>query len=73
MIKPLKKKSNKDKITMKELQIPARALEYEKCVKDPCYFYNTYVRKEGQPILTEEQYSGLVKEWEEAKHSTTKN
>jgi hypothetical protein len=35
--------------------------EMKKCQESPLYFYNTYVLKEGQPPLTEEQYLLHVK------------
>lgn len=39
--------------------------EIEKCVKDPVYFYNMYVRKEGEKVLTKEEYKELCKKWEQ--------
>ena len=33
--------------------------EMEKC-EDPLYFYNTYVRKEYEPIWTREQYDDFL-------------
>ena len=36
-------------------------VELERCQKNPAYFYNKYVRKEGQPVLTEGEYEELVK------------
>ncbi len=35
--------------------------EYQKCEASPVYFYNKYVRKEGQPELTEKQWDDHVK------------
>lgn len=35
--------------------------EIQKCVDSPLYFYNNYVRKEGQPELTQEQWDNHVK------------
>lgn len=65
MIKPLKKKSDKDKITMQELQtnIPRDIGE----VPDPVYFYNKFIRKIGDPILTAEEYKLKTKDNEQQK------
>jgi hypothetical protein len=35
--------------------------ELQKCKTSPVYFYNKYVRKEGQRELTEEEYFGMAK------------
>lgn len=35
--------------------------ELEKCKQDPVYFYNKYIRKEGEPVLDEKTYKELVK------------
>lgn len=71
MIKQSTKKSNKDKISLQDLQ--NNEVEIEKCKKDPVYFYNTYIRKEGQDILSKEEYDELVKEWEQAKSIINKS
>lgn len=55
MIKP-KKKQPQD---LRELQ--TNSLELEKATKDPVYFYNTYVRKEGQKVLTQEEYEEMIR------------
>lgn len=34
--------------------------EIERCQKSPCYFYNNYVRKEGQKELTEDEYNDFA-------------
>jgi hypothetical protein len=34
--------------------------ELEKCKKDPVYFYNMYIRKEGEKVLDEKEYKQLV-------------
>lgn len=44
--------------------------EMEKCKNNPCYFYNTYVRKEGERIVSEEEYSELVKQLDMSRFST---
>lgn len=49
---------------MQELQ--NNNIEQEKCKKDPVYFYNTYIRKEGQPILSKEEYDRLMREIKDA-------
>lgn len=69
MIKQSIKKSNKDKISLQDLQ--NNEVEIEKCKKDPVYFYNTYIRKDGQPILSKEEYDVLMREWEDARYFTT--
>ena len=38
--------------------------ELEKCKSSPVYFYNKYVRKEGQKELTEQEYNDFVKQVE---------
>ena len=38
--------------------------ELEKCKNSPVYFYNKYVRKEGQKELTEQEYNAFVKQVE---------
>ena len=54
-------KSQKDspRITLQELQ--KNTDELNRCKRNPVYFYNQYVRKEGQPVLTEEEYNKKVK------------
>jgi hypothetical protein len=64
MIKPKKKQPQ----NLQDLQNDN--IELEKTTKDPLYFYNTYIRKEGQPVLNKEEYDKLVKEWEEARYTT---
>lgn len=71
MIKQSKKKSDKDSISLREFQKGIDNREMERCKKDPLYMYNTYIRQDGQPLLTQEEYSKHIKEWEEAKYSTT--
>lgn len=38
--------------------------ELQKCKDSPVYFYNKYVRKEGQKELTEAEYNDIVKQVE---------
>jgi hypothetical protein len=38
--------------------------ELQKCEDSPVYFYNKYVRKEGQKELTEDEYKDFVKQVE---------
>jgi len=38
--------------------------ELQKCKDSPVYFYNKYVRKEGQKELTEAEYEDFVKQVE---------
>ena len=38
--------------------------ELQKCEDSPVYFYNKYVRKEGQKELTESEYKDFVKQVE---------
>jgi len=66
MIKSVKKTN---RISLQDLQ--TLNTEQERCKKSPLYFYNTYIRKEGQPVLTQEEYDKLMKEWEDARYSTT--
>lgn len=35
--------------------------EFEKCKNSPVYFYNNYIRKEGQKEYTEQEYSDMEK------------
>lgn len=30
--------------------------EFQKCVENPLYFYNMYMRQEGEPVLDEAQF-----------------
>ncbi len=38
--------------------------ELQKCKDSPVYFYNKYVRKDGQKELTEAEYNDIVKQSE---------
>ena len=38
--------------------------ELAKCEADPCYFYNTYVKREGEPEMTQEEYEAHVRNTE---------
>jgi hypothetical protein len=38
--------------------------ELQKCKDSPVYFYNKYVRKEGQKELTESEYEDFIKQVE---------
>ncbi len=52
-------KSTKDNtIGIRDLQ--KHQLELEQA-KDSTYFYNTYIRKEGQKVLTTEEYESMVR------------
>jgi hypothetical protein len=31
--------------------------EMQKCKASPCYFYNNYIRKDGEPEKTEEEFN----------------
>lgn len=42
----------------------ANQKELQKCKDSPVYFYNKYVRKEGQKELTEAEYNDFVKQVE---------
>ena len=37
-------------------QLQKDPAELERCKKDPVYFYNFYIRKEGEPVLDAEQF-----------------
>lgn len=40
--------------------------EFQKCKDSPVYYYNKYVRKEGQKELTETEYEDCVKQvWDQ--------
>lgn len=52
------KRNPKLSISLQELQHDKE--EIERCVQSPVYFYNRYVRKEGQKVLTEEEYRQYV-------------
>lgn len=34
--------------------------ELDRCRKDPVYFYNNYIRKEGEKVLTLEEYNTIL-------------
>ena len=38
--------------------------EFQKCKDSPVYFYNKYIRKEGQKELTKAEYEAFVKQAE---------
>lgn len=67
----MNKEENSDK-DEKELRIgsvshclsQADQEELQKCKNSPVYFYNKYVRKEGQKELTEAEYEDFVKQLE---------
>ena len=42
----------------------ADAKELQRCKESPVYFYNKYVRKEGQKELTQKEYDDFVKQIE---------
>lgn len=42
--------------------------EIKKCEENPLYFYNTYVRKEGQKEFTQEEYDEFVRQVELYRH-----
>lgn len=56
------KGDTKLKVSLRDLQQDKE--ELERCQQSPVYFYNKYVRKEGQKILTEEEYENSVKKGE---------
>lgn len=35
--------------------------EYKKCKEDPVYFYNNYIRKEGEREVTKEELDSMKK------------
>lgn len=50
---------------MKRIDLDPNDLnEIKKCENSPVYFYNKYVRKEGQKELTEDDYKNFVKQIE---------
>lgn len=57
-MKESSKKENKLKISMQELQ--QNNEELNRCKESPVYFYNKYIRKEGQKVLTEEEYKEMI-------------
>lgn len=50
----------------------ADELELQKCKDSPTYFYNKYVRKEGQRELNEKEYDAFVKMVEQQRHMPLK-
>lgn len=42
---------------------PEDAEEFKKCHDSPAYFYNKYVRREGQPELTDEELLKIQEDW----------
>lgn len=57
MIKPQKESP---RARLKDLQLHQEELDRTR--RSPLHFYNTYVRKEGQPVLSEEQYKKMMAE-----------
>ena len=50
--------ANQPKLPLQQVQKdPA---ELERCQKDPVYFYNKYIRREGEEVLTAEKYKAHV-------------
>jgi hypothetical protein len=47
-------------------------LEIDKCKDDPVYFYNKYVKKEGDKDITEEEYDMWVDMVERQRHCPLK-
>lgn len=37
--------------------------EFEKCKNSLCYYYNNYVRRKSDPVLTEEEFKKLQSHW----------
>lgn len=35
--------------------------EIMRCKRSPVYMYNKYIRKEGQPVLSEEEFKEMIK------------
>lgn len=46
--------------------------ELQKCKDSPVYFYNKYVREEGQKELTEDEYNDFVKQVESQRNTPMK-
>ena len=46
--------------------------ELQKCEDSPVYFYNKYVKKEGQKELTEDEYKDSVKQVEHQRKTPLK-
>lgn len=55
-IKP-KRRSN---LSTSLIELQKDRQEIDRCVESPVYFYNRYVRKEGQKVLSEEEYREYV-------------
>lgn len=55
MIKPQK---NAPKVSLKDLQQDRTELDRVK--KSPVAYYNMYVRREGEPILSEKEYTKMM-------------
>ena len=43
--------------------LKANTEEFEKCKNSLCYYYNNYVRRKNDPILTEEEFAKLQDHW----------
>lgn len=55
----VKSQRNSPRLPLKDLQ--QNREELDRCKKSPVYFYNMYVRREGQPVLTEDEYKEKMK------------
>lgn len=57
-MQPIKPQKNTPKATLKDLNQDRNTLDREK--RNPVHFYNTKIRKEGQPILSELEYRDMI-------------
>lgn len=57
MLRPIKKsKDSQVRADLHHLQLDSNRSELDRCKSSPLYFYNTYIRKEGQPIMSEDEF-----------------
>lgn len=47
--------------------------EYVRCMTDTLYWYNTYVRKETEPVLTQEEWDAKKSDWEQERINSFKD
>lgn len=58
----IKSKKDKNPITAKSSQLNQERYQHlQQSRNSPLYHYNMYIRKEGQPVLSEEEYKEFAK------------
>ena len=59
-------------LSLSDFRVGFEYEELQKCKDSPVYFYNKYVKKEGQKELTEDEYKDFVKQVEYQRNNPLK-